>query len=149
MKKYKISENTLAILPMGENNSIVYEVDKVIVINKNPNYIIKSNILIDGSTYEGRIKNTKDLTGYTYKSPILIESKNNIIFFPTCSTRLKNVSWININSINNVIFDKKNKQSIITLINGNNIDFKESFYSINNQILKASRYKLLLRKNEA
>ena len=149
MKNYKISEDTLAILPTGENSSLIYEVDKVLVINNNPNNIIKSNILIDGSTYQGRIDNVKYLTGYNYKSPILVESKNNIIFFPTCSPRLKKVSWININSIENIDFDKKNKVSIIKLINGNNIDFKESIYSINNQILKASRYELLLRKKEA
>jgi len=149
MKKYKISEDTLAILPTGENSSLIYEINNVLVINNNPNNIIKSNILIDGSTYEGRIKNVKDLTGYTYKSPILVESKKNIIFFPTCSPRLKKVSWININSIYDLIYDKKNKLSIIKLINGNNIDFKESIYSINNQILRASRYEILLRKKES
>ena len=148
MKKYKISLDTLAILPTGENSSLVYEVDKVLVINNNPNSIIKSNILIDGSTYEGRIKNVKDLTGYTYKSPILVESKNNIVFFPTCSPRLKKVSWININSIKDINYDNKKKVSNIKLINGNYIDFKESIYTLKNQILKASRYELLLRKKE-
>ena len=43
MKKYRISENTLAIIPMGDNNSLIYEVDKMLVINNKPNNIIKLN----------------------------------------------------------------------------------------------------------
>jgi len=148
LKKYKISNNTLAIISMGDNNSLIYEVDKVIVINKNPNYIIKSNILIDGSTYDVRMNYVKNLTGYVYKAPVLIDSKNNIVFFPTCSPRLKSVSWFNINSIDNVINDIKNNRIIIKLINGNNIYQNVSIYTFNNQILRASRYEHLLRKNE-
>lgn len=148
MNKYRINKNTLAILPMENGNSLIYEVNKVLVINKNTFSIIKNNILMDGSTYDGRIKSVKDLTGYNYKSPILVDCKNNIIFFPTCSPRLKNVSWININSIKNINFDSKNNLSIIKLINGNSIKINISFYALNKQILRASRYEHLLRKNE-
>ena len=148
MNKYRINKNTLAILPMENGNSLIYEVNKVLVINKNTFSIIKNNILMDGSTYDGRIKNVKDLTGYNYKSPILVDCKNNIIFFPTCLPRLKNVSWININSIKNINFDSKNNLSIIKLINGNSIKINISFYALNKQILRASRYEHLLRKNE-
>ena len=35
------------------------------------------------------------------------------------------------------------------LMVGNKIDFKESIWTLNNQILKASRFEFLLRKKEA
>ena len=147
IKKYKITENTLAILPMGEKNSVIYEVDKMIVVNNIPNNIIKTNCLLDGSSYQIRVNYSRNITGNMYKSPIVLN--NNIIFFPTCSPRLKEVSWINLKSINKLSINKDNKCSIIELINGNQIVFKESLWALNNQILKACRFEFLLRKKDA
>lgn len=146
-KKYRISENTLAIIPMGDNNSLIYEVDKMLVINNKPNNIIKLNCILDGSSYQIRVDYSRNITGNMYKSPIVLN--NNIIFFPTCSPRLKEVSWLNIKSINKLSINKDNKSSIIELINGNQLYFKESLWTLNNQILKASRFEFLLRKKDA
>ena len=147
MNKYNITDKTLAILPMGKKQSIVYEVDNMIVINNNPNNIIKYNCEVDGSSYDIRVNYYRNLTGNIYKSPILVKSNSNLVFFPTCSPRVKSVSWVNLKSISNVYFD--NNKSVIELINGNKIDFNESIWCINHQILKASRYEFLLRKKEA
>jgi competence protein ComK len=149
MNKYNITDNTLAILPMGNKNSVVYEVDKMIVINNKPNNIIKYNCEIDGSSYDIRVNYYRNMTGNMYKTPILVKSKNNIVFFPTCSPRVNNVSWLNLKSINNIYSNDKNNCSVIELTNGNKIDFKESIWSLKNQILKASRFEFLLRKKEA
>ena len=94
MNNYLINSNTLAIMSY-QSKSIVFEKNKKIIINKNPNAIIKCNCNMYGSSYAGRVEGTKKLTGYSYKAPIIIEDKNNIIFFPTSSPRLKNTSWIN------------------------------------------------------
>ena len=149
MKKYNITDNTLAILPMGDKNSLVYEVDKMLVINNKPNNIIKYNCEIDGSSYDIRVNYYRNITGNMYKSPILVKNRNNLVFFPTCSPRIKNVSWLNIKSINNVYLNEDNNSSVIELINGDKINFKESLWALNNQILKASRFEFLLRKKEA
>ena len=149
MKKYNITDNTLAIIPMGDKNSLVYEVDKMLVINNKPNNIIKYNCEIDGSSYSVRVNYYRNITGNKYKSPILVKNNNNIVFFPTCSPRIKSVSWINLKSIKNIYFNDNNNSSVIELINGNKINFKESMWALNNQILKASRFEFLLRKKEA
>ncbi len=149
MKKYNITDNTLAILPMGDKNSLVYEVDKMLVINNKPNNIIKYNCEIDGSSYDIRVNYYRNITGNMYKSPILVKNRNYLVFFPTCSPRIKNVSWLNIKSINNVYLNEDNNSSVIELINGDKINFKESLWALNNQILKASRFEFLLRKKEA
>ena len=147
MNKYNITDNTVAILPMGNKQSIIYEVDNIVVINSNPNNIIKYNCVVNGSSYDIRVNYYRNITGNSYKSPVLI--KNNILFFPTCSPRVKKVSWINLKYINNIYFNNKNNKSVIVFSNGNKINFNESFRSLNNQILKASRFEFLLRKKEA
>lgn len=147
IKNYRINENTLAILPIDYKNSVIYEVEKVMVINNTPNNIIKYNCMLDGSSYSLRVNYTRNMIGIMYKSPILV--RNDIIFFPTCSPRQKDVAWINLKSINNLYLNNENNKSIIELINGNKLVFKETVWALNNQILKACRFEFLLRKNSA
>lgn len=146
MNNYLINSNTLAIMSYL-NRSIVFEKNRKIVVNKNPNAIIKSNCNMYGSSYAGRVEGTKKLTGYSYKAPIIIEDKNNIIFFPTCSPRLKNTSWININNVEYAYKDKNNNK--IMFNNGFSIPVKSSLNVINNQILRATRLSSKLMKNNS
>lgn len=148
MKEYMIKPETLAILPFGRKNSIVYENDEVYLINKRPNAIIRSNCMLHGSTFEGRLDGTKQLTGYSYKAPVLIEDKNNIIFFPTSSPRLKDCSWINIDLIDDCMYDSDEKVSIIKFNNNKMLKFNISRNILNNQILKATRFELKIKKNK-
>lgn len=151
MKKYKdyvITKDTLAVMPYGDNYSLVYEKNKIFMVKMRPNKIIKGNCQLNGSTLEGRLDGTKYLTGYSYKAPILIKDDENIIFFPTSSIRLKDVAWISLNNLKNCYFD--NTTDICNIIFYNNviINLKISFNIINNQILKATRYESILRKNK-
>lgn len=146
MKNYIISNNTLAILPFGDNYSIVYENNRNIVIESNPNKIIKYNCRIHGSSLEGRLKGAELLTGFTYKTPICIS--NNLLFFPTTSLRLKQCSWINLYNVKNVTYNKNNNLTQINFNNNIYIDFKISKNILNNQILKANLLDAKLRRNE-
>ena len=135
-------------MPFEENDSLVYEKNKIFIVNKTPNKIIKNNCKLNGSSLEGRLDGTKYLTGYTYKAPILIKDNENIIFFPTSSNRLKDVAWISLNNLKTCYFD--NNTNICNIIFYNNviINLKISLNIINNQILKATRYEAILRKNK-
>ena len=113
-----------------------------------PNKIIKSNCQINGSSLEGRLDGTKFLTGYTYKAPILIKEDENIIFFPTSSIRLKDVAWISLNNLKTCYFDSTTNICNIIFYNNVIINSKVSYNKINNQILKATRYESILRKNK-
>ena len=86
MENYEISSATLAIVPLGEDVSKVYEEEDEYIIQKSSNSIIKENCEFYGSSYEGRCIGTKTLTGIKTKFPIIIEESRNIIFFPTSST---------------------------------------------------------------
>ncbi len=135
MEDYEINSSTLAIIPLGENISKVYEEEAEYIVSKSSNAIIKENCEFYGSSYEGRCKGTKKLTGIKSKFPIIIEESRNIIFFPTSSVRSDNNTWIALNNIKDYKIDNLN--SIITFKNNENLDLDISYYSLDNQICRA------------
>ncbi|MCH5166811.1 MAG: competence protein ComK [Erysipelotrichales bacterium] len=146
MVDYTINSKTLAIIPCDNNKSIVYEADEIFIINKRPNVIVNINCIKNGSTIDGRQKSAEKLVGSNYKCPILISEKENLIFFPTCSTRLKEVAWVNLSNISKVHYNKLKKVTVIEFTNGILIDFNVSLNIINNQILRSTKLEHYLRK---
>lgn len=145
---YEINSATLAIIPMDENTSKVYEEEEHYIINKSSNSIIKDNCEFYGSSYEGRCIGTKALTGIKTKYPIIIEESRSIIFFPTSSTRTKQSTWIALNKINK--YESKKEKSRILFKNEEKLDLNISYYSLENQIVRATmlKSKLYERKLE-
>ena len=135
MEEYEINSSTLAIIPLGENISKVYEEAAEYIISKSPNAIIKENCEFYGSSYMGRCKGTKKLTGIKSKFPIIIEESRNIIFFPTSSSRCEDNSWIALNNIKT--YAEKELNSKIIFKNNEEIDLNISYYSLDNQICRA------------
>ena len=70
---YTINKKTLAIIPISERSSKIYEEDNIIIVPKNSQKLIEENCAYYGSSYNGRKKGTVDLIGVTHKSPIVIE----------------------------------------------------------------------------
>ena len=139
MTEYEINIDTLAIIPIDENTSKVYEKEAEYIINKSSNSIIKNNCEYYGSSYKGRCEGTKYLTGIKTKQPIILEESRNMIFFPTTSTRSKQSYWIALNKITD--YTKKKYNSTITFDNNKSIDLNISFYSLDNQICRATMLK--------
>ena len=135
MEDYEINSSTLAIIPLGENISKVYEEEAEYIVSKSPNAIIKDNCEFYGSSYDGRCRGTKKLTGIKSKFPIIIEESRNIIFFPTASIRSNENSWIALNNIKD--YQECNLNSNITFKNNENLELDISYYSLDNQICRA------------
>ena len=148
MKDYEINSTTLAIVPIDDKISKVYEEEDEYIIHKSSNSIIKENCEFYGSSYEGRCIGTKSLTGIKTKYPIIIEESRNIIFFPTSSTRTKQSTWIALNKIKN--YNKNDYNSQVLFKNEEKIDLDISIYSLENQIIRATmlKSKLYERKLE-
>lgn len=146
MNSYRINNKTLAVIPIENNKTKIYEIDDVIVVNRNSKKIIEDNCEYYGSSYEGRRKGTAELIGITHKSPIMIEESNNLVFFPTCSPRIKECAWISLNNIDN--YSRYDNNSIIRFCNNLTLELKVSNKIINNQILKATRLESVLRKRK-
>ena len=144
MKNYTINNNTLAIIPIGNKKSKVYEVDNVLIVEKSTLKIMEESCEYYGSTYEGRRKGTVNLIGVTHKSPIIVENTQCLVFFPTASPRVKDCAWINLNSLDTYApFDN---DSTIRFQNNLTIKLPISCKTLDNQILRATRLKFVLEE---
>lgn len=145
-KEYEVSPETLAIIPIGKKISKVIELWETFLIEKTPSEIIDDSCKYFGSSYIGRHEGTKSLIGVSYKSPIIIEETNSMIFFPTCSPRFQNCSWISLNHI--LKYEKEEKYSKIFFKNGSFLSLDISYGSLQNQILRASLLESKIRSRK-
>ena len=135
MKDYNINKNTLALMPYGKNKTLVFEKHKYYIVNQKVNKLMDESCRYNGSTIEGRAKGTESLTGISYKAPIIVKEEESIIFFPTCSPRLKECSWINAGNISNIY--KKNDRCLVEFYNKETLEFDISYNIMNNQLSKS------------
>ena len=146
--KYEISRGTLAIVPGENENSTVYEDDEHYVVEQTPFQIMEESCKYFGSTYEGRYIGTKNISGITHKSPIIIEDTNKIIFFPTTSPNRADCIWISLNNILTYEKGLKKGTSRVIFKNGSILDLNVSIGSLTNQIMRSSRLKYLLEERQ-
>ena len=146
MKDYMINSNTLAIIPISETKSKIYENNNVIIVEKSAIKIVSDNCEYYGSSYEGRRKGTVDLIGVTHKSPIVIEESKSLIFFPTCSPRLSECGWISLNNLDN--FAPYDNNSVLRFQTNLTLQLAVSTKIINNQVLRATRLESVLKRRK-
>lgn len=144
MISYEINRNTMALIPINDDQTKIIERNRIFIINENIMNIIKNSCEFFGSSYLGRKEGTKKLTGITHKSPIIIEESNNLIYFPTESPRLNSCSWIGFNNIKNYI--NNNGKATIIFDNDKVLDLNISYNSLDNQVLRSSKLDSVLRK---
>lgn len=141
---YEISNSTLAIIPIDDNCCKVLETHQEFILSCSAFSIIKENCLYFGSTYSGRSKATKKLLGINYKTPIIIEEINNIIFFPLESPINSTCEWINANSIRKFYTENNPSKSIIEFYEGRLLEVSISLGSLTNQIIRSTRLQIIL-----
>ena len=143
--KYEISQGTLAIVPNEADNSLVYEDNERYIINEKPYQIMEDSCKYFGSTYKGRKDSAKSMLGAEYKVPIIIEDTNNLIVFPTTSPTSDDCVWISLKRVKNIEkVDSFNTRIIFD--NDREIIVPSSFRSVENQLSRASRLDVIIRK---
>ena len=143
---YIINSNTVALIPIKNKITSVIEREDEFIINENTMKIVEDSCEYFGSSYLGRHKGTKNLTGINYKSPIIIEETRNIIFFPTTSPKDDNCAWISLHYIKNY-FNKDGKIEVL-FENDKKYIFNMSYWSFDNQYLRATKLESILRKRK-
>ena len=145
--KYEISKGTLAIIPNEDHNSLVYEDNDRFIIEETPFQIMEESCKYFGSTYKGRKDSAKKILGAEYKVPIIIEDYNNVIVFPTTSPTSDDCAWICLNRVKNISkVDSFNTK--IVFDNDRELIVPCSYRSIENQLSRASRLDVILRKRK-
>ena len=147
MKDYEINEETLAIMPDDVWSSMVLEDDFKYEINKTPLEILDYSCKYFGSSYPGRKDGSKDILNSSYKLPILVEDTRNIIFFPTSSPLDDSCTWISLGNIKDYRKVGKNKTEIL-FKNNKVMTVDVSYYSFNNQVMRASRLESIIRNRK-
>ncbi len=140
----KINNNyqeILAIIPYNNGCKILKEKEDII-INKGVKYVLDEYCKYFGSNLEGRIAGSKYILNNSYKTPIIISELLNIILFPTVAINKYECSWINIKYIKNV--KSKDNNTLLTFQNNKNIELNVSYYTIEKQILRATRLEYLI-----
>lgn len=145
---YEINKDTLAIMPKSEEESKVLENDIEYDVSMPTLSVIERSCEYFGSIYEGRYIGTKNISGITHKSPIIIEDTNKIIFFPTTSPNRHDCVWISLNNILSYEKGEKKGTSKILFKNGYVLELNISIGSLNNQIMRSSRLKYLLEERQ-
>ena len=135
MKEYLINDNTLALIPLGKKKTIVYEDHDCYIIDEKINKIMDTNCQYYGSSLNGRVKKTNDITGQNYKAPIIVSENKPTVFFPTCSPRQRECAWINAGNIDRIKALEDKCQ--IEFLNNENLEIDASYRIINNQYLKS------------
>ncbi len=149
LDSYEINKHTIAIIPIKSNVSKVIEDDNIYFINKTTTEIIDDSCRYFGSSYAGRFEGTKSLIGFNYKTPIIIEESTEIIFFPTSSPRIDDCYWISLKHISNYRKSENSSSgSILILSNGQDLELKISYSSLENQILRATRLESMMRQRK-
>ncbi len=146
LENYEINISTLAIIPVDQKISKVIEEENTYLVHKNTTQIIDSSCKYFGSSYNGRHEGTKNLIGVNYKSPIVIEETNEIIFFPTSSPRFKDCYWLSLKNIKN--YQKTDNFSKIIFNNEEELEINISYASLKNQILRSTMLESVLRKHK-
>lgn len=134
--KYEINNETLAVLPFFEDKTKVIEVDDEYIIDEDPYSIMEHSCRYFGSSLNGRMQGSKDILGSIYKSPIMVEETQKLIFFPTEAIDSNNAGWISYKNISSV--EKYNKKSLVKFNNGVEIVINCPYFSIKNQIFRCN-----------
>lgn len=140
LDNYEVNSSTMAIIPISDTTSRVYEEEEQYIVNQSSNSIIRENCRFFGSSYKGRCEGTKSMTGIKSKFPVIIEESREIIFFPTASSRNYQNSWFALSKIK---MCTKTDMLNTTVLFKNNLllPVDVSVYSFENQIVRATMLK--------
>jgi len=138
--EYRVNKKTLAVVPNGNKRCKVLEEKREYNINRTSFKVIEHSCEYFGVSYESRLKGSQKFIKSRYKSPIIIEETSSLVFMPISSTTRSDTLWINYQNI----FDffpsmKKKRTTIVRFKNGLQMEVPVSYYSFNNQYLKAAR----------
>ena len=83
----EINLSTIMLIGQDENLTKIITIDDEYFVDKSSYKLINQSCKFFGSNLKERIKMTNRLINVSIKSPIIIEERRNIIFFPLKSSK--------------------------------------------------------------
>ena len=143
---YEINQETCLIMPQNNYQTKIIEREREYVIDVKPYKIMEHSCEYFGSSLEGRLKGSKNMLGYVYKAPIVVEETKSMIFFPTGSPLLEKTIWVSLNNIES--YKKKGEQTVIYFKNNKQMVVDIPYSSFENQVLRGTRLEAINRKRK-
>ncbi|HLS22674.1 MAG TPA: competence protein ComK [Pseudogracilibacillus sp.] len=145
----EISPLTMAVLPKedetGKTSTIILEKSGKYSIPSSPTDLIDLACRYFGSSLEGRLEGTKEVSQYTHKAPIAIDPLSGMFFFPTTSPKNRNCSWINHSHVDMLERVGHDKTKVI-FNDGSYIIVDVSYGSMSNQLQRTAQFRFFLEK---
>ncbi len=145
----ELSPLTMAVIPKedrtGKQRTLILEMFGEHTVPFSPTYIIDLACRYFGSTLEGRLEGTKEISNYTHKAPIAIDPSSGMFFFPTTSPKNRNCSWINHSHVNH-LDSVGQDQTKISFYNGTSIVLDVSYGSMQNQLQRTAQFRFYLEE---
>lgn len=147
MKMREITPYTMAVISDKDENgkyvSRVLEDEVEYVLEGRPTKVIEYACAYFGSDLKGRQNGIKSISGITHKTPIPVDPRNRMYFFPTKSPSHESCSWISHSHIDEV--EKiDSKSTRILFKNGRTIDVEVSHGIVINQIQRTAQIRFLI-----
>lgn len=141
MENYIITNETVALKKHGKR-TIIYNVDKVRVINKTIGAVLETNCNFYGSNLNGRKKSAQKILNIKYRVPIVICEKNELILIPTENLRNNHCLLIMLNKV--VDYEETDDKLKIRCINEQEFIVNLSKYSFEKLIINSLKLNNLL-----
>lgn len=138
--KYEVNDKTLVVVPLSEERCKIVESNRCYNVNSSSFKVIEHSCEYFGVSYKARLEGSCKLIKSRYKVPIIVEETSVMVFFPITSQYKNNNFWLCYSNILEYYpCNRKKGNTIIRFKNGFKMEIPVSFYSFNNQFLKASR----------
>lgn len=144
--EYYITKETCAVLAVSDSSCEVIEGDRRFAVLRSCMDVINDSCIYFGSSYQGRVLASKAMLKMAYKLPIIVDEHNGVIFFPTGSPRFSNCIWINLAMV--ASYEKCGNDSKVIFKSGAVLDLQVSYYSLENQIFRATMLESVIRKRK-
>lgn len=146
INEYFINEDTLILIPSSNNKTKIYDKEGTYEINSKVMDIVEKSCNYYGSSFLGRCIGSKSILNMNYKLPIIIDSVKEVIMLPTSSPSNSDCHWLCLNNIED--YYKKGNKIVIEFSNKITYEIGISYYTIENQILRATLLLTKLRKRK-
>jgi|SRR5690625_1084259 len=146
---YEISPLTMAVIPerdeTGATNTVILEEEGSYQIPSSPTRLIDLACRYFGSSLQGRLDGTREISRITHKAPIAIDPSTGMFFFPTTSPQNRKCSWINHSHVD-YIKPIGSKRTKIVFNNGKYIIVDISYGSMMNQLQRTAQFRYTLEQ---
>lgn len=140
VEEYEINRYTQLIRPVviGEKiYSEIFELQDEFIAPYRPTVIVDKSCKYFGSSFQGRVTGTKQLTNYNNKVPITIDPTYHILFMPTSSPSNPDCTWVSHEHV--IDYKREESDSTRVLFRNHSIHIiPMSYSSFNTQIERTS-----------